>query len=128
MAVRLLLGGALDTVASTSTSLSPSPSPPSPVRRFASLVAFPLPPLYILILCARCRSLPFSIVVASVDCGAASSLASVLLVSLAIVPCLLVLAIALAVVYLFIVSPAAGGIAVGFLSPPFLPAPLAVWC
>ena len=44
MAVRLLLGGALDTVASTSTSLSPSPSPPSPVLRFASLVAFPLPP------------------------------------------------------------------------------------
>merc|ERR1712086_1181016 len=34
MAVRLLLGGALDTVASTSTSLSPSPSPPSPVLRF----------------------------------------------------------------------------------------------
>merc|ERR1712153_23527 len=28
----------------TSTSLSPSPSPPSPVLRFASLVAFPLPP------------------------------------------------------------------------------------
>ncbi|EOD07127.1 hypothetical protein EMIHUDRAFT_198426 [Emiliania huxleyi CCMP1516] len=27
MAVRLLLGGALDTVASTSTSLSPSPDP-----------------------------------------------------------------------------------------------------
>ena len=44
MAVRLCLGGALDTVASTSTSLSPSPSPPSPVPRFASLVAFPLPP------------------------------------------------------------------------------------
>ncbi|EOD28739.1 hypothetical protein EMIHUDRAFT_234742 [Emiliania huxleyi CCMP1516] len=33
MAVRLLLGGALDTVASTSTSLSPSPSPSSPVPR-----------------------------------------------------------------------------------------------
>ena len=44
MAVRLLLGGALDTVASTSTSLSPSPSPPSPVPRFASSVASPLPP------------------------------------------------------------------------------------
>ena len=44
MAVRLLLGGALDTVASTSTSLSPSPSPPSPVPRFASSVASPLFP------------------------------------------------------------------------------------
>ncbi|EOD25247.1 hypothetical protein EMIHUDRAFT_206462 [Emiliania huxleyi CCMP1516] len=85
-------------------------------------------PVYILILCACFRSLPFSIVVASVDCGAVSALASVLLVSPAVVPCLLVLAIVLAVFYLFIVSPAAGGIAVGFLSPPFLPAPLAVWC
>ena len=53
-------------------------------------------PVYILILCARCRSLPLSIVVASVDCGAVSALASVLLVSPAIVPCLLVLALALA--------------------------------
>merc|ERR1712185_843204 len=46
MAVWLLLGGALDTVASTSTSLSPSPSPSpsSPVPRFASSVASPLPP------------------------------------------------------------------------------------
>ncbi|EOD32690.1 hypothetical protein EMIHUDRAFT_230469 [Emiliania huxleyi CCMP1516] len=85
-------------------------------------------PVYILILCARFRSLPFSIVVASVDCGAVSALASVLLVSPAVVPCLSVLAIVSAVVYLFIVSPAASGIAVGFLSPPFLPAPLAVWC
>ena len=72
-------------------------------------------PVYILILCARFRSLPFSIVVASVDCGAVSSLASVLLVSPAVVPFLLVLAIVLAVVYLFIVSLVAGGIAVGFL-------------
>ena len=85
-------------------------------------------PVYILILCARFRSLPFSIVVASVDCGAVSALASVLLVSPAVVPCLLVLAIVLAVVYLFIVSLAAGVIAVGFLSPPFLPSPLVVWC
>mmetsp|Transcript_20143 Transcript_20143/g.64213 ORF Transcript_20143/g.64213 Transcript_20143/m.64213 type:complete len:211 (+) Transcript_20143:880-1512(+) len=117
----------------------PSVSPPSFVviiaiakaLRSLDSLAYPLRcviPVYILILCARCRSLPLFIVVASVDCGAASSLASVLLVSPAIVPCLLVLAIALAVVYLFIVSPAAGGIAVGFLSSPFLPAPLAVWC
>ena len=49
---------------------------------------------------------------------AALSLASAFLVPPAIVPCLLVLAIALAVVYLFIVSPAAGGNAVGFLSSP----------
>merc|ERR1712139_406739 len=39
MAVRPFLGGALDTVASTSTSLSPSPSPPASVPRFASSVA-----------------------------------------------------------------------------------------
>merc|ERR1712086_350955 len=38
-------------------------------------------PVYILILCALFRSLPFSIVVASGDCGAVSALASVLLVS-----------------------------------------------
>ena len=44
MAVRPPLGGALDTVASTSTSLSPSPSPPASVPRFASSVASPLFP------------------------------------------------------------------------------------
>mmetsp|Transcript_8509 Transcript_8509/g.27069 ORF Transcript_8509/g.27069 Transcript_8509/m.27069 type:complete len:307 (-) Transcript_8509:1294-2214(-) len=44
MAVRLLLGGALDTAASTSTSLSPSPSPSPSVPRFASSVASPLFP------------------------------------------------------------------------------------
>mmetsp|Transcript_16058 Transcript_16058/g.52327 ORF Transcript_16058/g.52327 Transcript_16058/m.52327 type:complete len:107 (+) Transcript_16058:296-616(+) len=57
-------------------------------------LAYPLRcvvPVYILILCACRRSLSISILVASVDCGAASSLASVLLVSPAIVPCLLVL-------------------------------------
>ena len=70
----------------------PSVSPPAfvvivavakAIRSLDSLV-YPLRcvlPVYILFLCARCRSLPFSIVVASVDCGAVSALASVLLVS-----------------------------------------------
>mmetsp|Transcript_42125 Transcript_42125/g.138618 ORF Transcript_42125/g.138618 Transcript_42125/m.138618 type:complete len:186 (+) Transcript_42125:360-917(+) len=51
-------------------------------------LAYPLRcvvPVYILILCACRRSLSISILVASVDCGAASSLASVFLVSPAMV-------------------------------------------
>ncbi|EOD27327.1 hypothetical protein EMIHUDRAFT_254136 [Emiliania huxleyi CCMP1516] len=101
MAVRPFLGGALDTVASTSTSLSPSPSPPASVPRdFAPPACRPSVPS------------PFFVVIVAVA-KALRSLDSLAYPLRCVVP-----------VYILILCARR----VGFLSPPFLPAPLAVWC